>query len=64
MKVSNGMTWDMVAYLSGLNEFAMDTIIKDNSYAYCDVITFDGGEDITVNAEPLVVQSTIKAPWE
>ena len=63
MKASNGMTWDMIAYLNGLDEFAMDTIIADNSYLYADVLTFDGGEDIVVNAAPLIKSSTIKAPW-
>lgn len=66
MIASNGMTWDMVAYLSGLDEFSMMTIMEnhENSYAYSDVVTFDGGESVIVTSAPLVDSSTIKAPWE
>lgn len=64
MKASNGMTWDMIAYLNGLDEFSMLNIIEDNSYSYADVLTFGGGEDVVVNATPLIAGSTIKAPWE
>ena len=66
MIASNGMTWDMIAYLCGLDEFSMMTIMEsaDNAYSYSDVITFDGGESVVVTSAPLVECSTIKAPWE
>ena len=66
MIASYGMTWDMAAYLSGLDEFSMMPIIEDpeNAYSYSDVITFDGGENVTITSAPLIESSTIKAPWE
>lgn len=63
MKVSNGTTWDMIAYMNGLDEFSMNTIMEANSYSYSDVLTFDGGEEVVINAAPLIESSTIKAPW-
>lgn len=66
MIASYGMTWDMIAYLSGLDEFSMMAIMEnpDNAYSYSDVIAFDGGESVIVASAPLVDSSTIKAPWE
>lgn len=66
MIASYGMTWDLIAYLSGLDEFSMMTIMEspDNAYSYSDVITFEGGESVVVTSAPLVDSSTIKAPWE
>ena len=66
MITSYGLTWDMIAYLSGLDEFSMMAIMEnpDNAYSYSDVITFSGGESVVVTSVPLVDSSTIKAPWE
>lgn len=66
MIASNGMTWDMVAYLSGLDEFSIIVIMEnaENAYSYSDVLTFDGGESVVVTSAPLIESSTIKAPWE
>ena len=66
MIASNGMTWDMVAYLNGLDEFSMMTIMEnaENGYSYSDVLTFEGGESVVVTSAPLIESSTIKAPWE
>lgn len=63
MKVSNGTTWDMIAYLNGLDEFTMNQIMAANSYSYADVLTFEGGEEVVVTSAPLIESSTIKAPW-
>lgn len=64
MKVSNGTTWDMIAFLNGLDEFTMWEIMGANSYSFADVLTFEGGEEVVINAAPLIESSTIKAPWE
>ena len=66
MITSYGLTWDMIAYLSGLDEFSMMAIMEnpDNAYSYSDIITFSGGESVVVTSAPLVDSSTIKAPWE
>lgn len=66
MIASNGMSWDMIAYLSGLDEFSMMTIMEnaENAYSYSDVLTFEGGESVVVTSAPLIESSTIKAPWE
>lgn len=66
MIASYGMTWDMIAYLSGLDEFSMMSIMEspENAYSYSDVITFDGGENVTITSAPLIESATIKAPWE
>lgn len=66
MIASYGMTWDMIAYLSGLDEFSMMSIMEspENAYSYSDVITFCGGENVVITSAPLIESSTIKAPWE
>lgn len=66
MIASYGMTWDMIAYLSGLDEFSMMSLMEtpENAYSYSDVITFEGGENVTITSAPLIESSTIKAPWE
>lgn len=66
MIASNGMTWDMIAYLSGLDEFSIIAIMEnaENAYSYSDVLTFEGGESVVVTSAPLIESSTIKAPWE
>lgn len=61
---TNGMTWDYIAYQAGLSEFMMDDIMSDNAYFYSDYVTFDGGEEIEVTTNPVITNSTIKAPWE
>lgn len=63
-KCNNGTTWDMISFDAFDNEFLMDEIIKDNSYYYRDVVTFEGGEIIKINAQKAVKSSTIKTPWE
>jgi hypothetical protein len=57
-------TWDMIAVQAGLDEFAMTDIMADNSYAYSDVITFDGGEQIQITTNPVVQNQIIAAPWD
>lgn len=63
---SNGATWDIIATQAGLDEFSCDSIMSmyENSYAYSDVLTFEGGEQITVDASQAVESKTLAAPWE
>lgn len=60
---NNEETWDMVAYNAVGDEFQMDTILRDNSYDYSDVVLFDGGEILNVQSQVVVDASIIKAPW-
>lgn len=61
---TNESTWDIIAVQAGLTEFAMDDIMSENSYAYSDVITFEGGEQIQVTSNPVVQNQIIAAPWD
>lgn len=63
---TNGATWDIIATQAGLNEFACDSIMSmyANAYAYSDVLTFEGGEEISIDAAQVVEEKTISAPWE
>lgn len=61
---TNESTWDIIAVQAGLTEFAMTDIMTDNSYAYSDVITFDGGEQIQITTNPVVQNQIIAAPWD
>lgn len=63
---TNGATWDIIATQAGLNELACDAIMSmyANAYAYSDVLTFEGGEEIAIDAAQVVEEKTIAAPWE
>ncbi len=66
MKViaSKDSTWDMLAYNAGYSEFQMDVIMSENSFEYSDVVTFDGGEVVSISSVNIVDEATLKAPWE
>lgn len=61
---TNGMTWDVIAYQQIGDEFQMDNIMAANAFELSDVVTFDGGEAITVPSVAVVDSQTIAAPWD
>ena len=64
MTATSGMTWDVIAYQQTGDEFQMDGIMSANSFAFSDVVTFEGGEVIAIPSVVVVDSQTIAAPWE
>lgn len=61
---NKGTTWDYITFQAGLNEFSMDSVMRENSYYYSDVVLFEGGEEIGVSDQPVIENSVIRAPWD
>ena len=63
MIVSNGATWDSIAFDAVGNEFQMDDIMAQNRRDHADVLIFEGGEQITIPDSSYQAAAIVEPPW-
>lgn len=59
----SGDTWDSISYKVFDNEF-LYTNLMDANRQFSDMVTFDGGEVITIPDEITVENMVIPTPWD
>lgn len=63
-----GQTWDFIALQAVGSEFALDSLISANAYAFYDTLTFSDGDLIEIPADVVkdaasVQSAFIPSPW-